>query len=134
MAVDWNSPAVIARMQAATMRGVTTAIHIVEDHAVNLIMQGPKSGKVYARRGVQHQASAPGEAPANDTGRLVNSRTVDLFPAEIRARLTFRTAYALPLEVGTAKMEPRPYARRSLAERRGDIIASIAGEIKRELG
>ncbi len=33
-------------------------------------MRGPKSGRVYRRKSVVHRASAPGEAPAIDTGIL----------------------------------------------------------------
>lgn len=114
--VSWNSPEILARVRIGAMRGVSRWILRIEERAVELIMTPPKSGRIYVRRGVKHQASAPGEAPANDTGRLVNSRRVELFESQLRARLTFSTEYALPLEVGTKNMEPRPYARRAADE------------------
>ena len=133
MAVKWNSAQIVDRVRRGAMRGVMIGIGIVEAHAVGLITAGGKSGRIYTRRGVKHQASAPGEAPASDTGRLVNSRRITLDSKDIRARLTFATRYALPLEVGTRRVEPRPYARRSLMEKNTDVRAAVAGEVRREL-
>ena len=38
-----------------------------------VIETGSRSGRVYFRRGVAHQASAPGEPPASQTGKLSGS-------------------------------------------------------------
>ena len=80
-------------------------------------LTGRKSGKQYRRRGKTrqgkpryHRASAPGEAPATDSGFLLNG---------IRARMQSKTVgvitiaapYALWLEEGTRFMKPRPYIR-----------------------
>lgn len=113
---QWNGPQMSARIRAATMAGVVRWIGDVEHRAVRLIMEPPKTGRIYRKRGVAHQASAGGEAPANETGRLVNSRRIDLFSEQLRARLNFSVNYALMLELGTKHMEPRPFARRALAE------------------
>lgn len=127
---SWNQPELTARIRQGSMRGVVRWIGIVEERAVELIMNPPKSGRIYRRRGVTHRASAPGEAPANDTGRLVNSRRIDLFEAQLRARLTFSTEYAEALEFGTRHMEPRPYARRALAETVEQGIAALREEVR----
>lgn len=78
---------------------------------VKRIQRGPASGRVYKRGGVLHQASAPGEAPASDTGRLANSVYLDdeAFLGG-RAVVTVGSvlAYAKHLEYGTRKMAPRP--------------------------
>lgn len=129
MAVNWNDQAVLAKAHAGTNRGLARWITEVERRAVELIMSPPKSGRVYRRRGVSHQASAPGEAPANDLGRLVNSRTKELFPEDLRARLTFRTEYAAYLEFGTRKMEPRPYANRALRESKDAGLGMVREEL-----
>lgn len=133
MTIDWHSAQIIANLRRGASAGVLQGIGIVERHAVQLILSPPKTGRKYRRRGVEHQASAPGEAPASDTGRLVGSRRITLLSAGLRARLTFSTKYAMPLEVGTIKMEPRPYARRSLAETRGEVAGAIAIELRRAL-
>lgn len=134
MSVEWNSPEMMAQIRPAVMRGVTAWIGAVEQKAVDLITSPPKTGRIYKRRGVEHQASAPGEAPASDTGRLVNSRTIDLFPEDLRARLTFRTDYAAALEFGTEKMAPRPFAERSLKETEGQAQGFFNAEISAVLG
>ena len=71
------------------------------------IQRGPKTGRTYLRGTVSHRASAPGEAPATDTGTLVSSiayRKVSLMTAEVESRLD----YATFLEFGTVNMDPRP--------------------------
>jgi hypothetical protein len=126
---SWNQDEFMRRVRAGALTGLSDWIGIVENEAVRLIMEPPKTGKIYSRRGVQHQASAPGEAPASDTGRLVNSRRTELIAGSLRARLNFSTAYALPLELGTKRMEPRPYARRALAETEQQGLAAFRAAI-----
>lgn len=131
MSVNWNDDAVMARFSRAADIGVARGIRIIETEAVRRIVEGPKTGRLYQRRGVVHQASAPGESPASDTGRLVNSRTVEDFVGQQRSRLTFRTAYALMLEVGTAKMEARPYARPAVMDKMGEVQNAVSDEIRK---
>ncbi len=87
----------------------TTAMQ-VQGYSQMLIQAGPKTGRIYKRGNVQHQASAPGEAPATDTGNLVNSGY-----ARRQQRclwwVGFTAEYATALEYGTPKMLPRPYLR-----------------------
>ena len=62
-----------------------------------------------------HQASAPGEAPATDTGGLVSSiffKQETKLSAEIGSRLP----YAYWLEFGTKKIKPRPSWRPAVAK------------------
>jgi phage gpG-like protein len=71
------------------------------------IQQGPKTGAVYQRGSRTHQASAPGEAPATDTGFLVSSITFTQ-PETLTAIVASRLPYAYWLEYGTRAMQPRP--------------------------
>lgn len=74
------------------------------------IQRGPKSGRVYGKRG--HRASAPGEYPATDTGRLASSVTMVL-PAVAAPRITATVGtdviYGRHLEFGTSNMAARPW-------------------------
>lgn len=45
----------------------------VKKELKKVITTGSRSGRVYFYRGSKHIASAPGEAPANRSGRLANS-------------------------------------------------------------
>jgi len=110
--------------------GGGAAIGIVDDKAVSLILDTAKSGRIYKRRGVTHQASAPGEPPASDTGTLVNSRRIERYPDRYAAALIFSAKHALPLELGTRDMDARPFGARSLVETEAEIRAAIAEGIR----
>lgn len=67
------------------------------------ILSGSKSGRRYGT----HTSSAPGEAPANWTGELVKSISVQ---KNGRTSFVFVAAkYAEFLEFGTSKMRARPF-------------------------
>lgn len=88
--------------------------------AIKRNMASAKHGKQYARgasrtktgkpvkRRRYHRASAPGEAPAIDTGHLVNSIR-STFPTKLKGVLNIGAAYASFLEFGTRKMAARPF-------------------------
>jgi HK97 gp10 family phage protein len=71
------------------------------------IQRGPKTGRTYLRGTVSHRASAPGEAPATDTGALVSSVAYSKVN-ELTAQIESRLPYATFLEFGTVNMDPRP--------------------------
>ena len=132
MPVEWNQATVMAAVRRGAVRGVMIGATLVHERGTHLILTPPKTGRVYPRRGVRHQASAPGEAPASDTGRLAASGQVMLDAGNVAAHVNWSTKYARPLELGTEKMAARPYARRALTEMRNQIQAAIVFEIERE--
>lgn len=134
MTVKWNGPSIAALARQGAARGVVSATEIVRSEAISLILDGPKTGRVYRRRSVEHRASAPGEAPASDTGRLVNSIRTDFDLGALVGKVIASTAYAAYLEYGTAKMEARPYMRPALARKRKDVEATIAAAVRSALG
>ncbi|MEQ8448244.1 MAG: hypothetical protein RIB97_01020 [Nitratireductor sp.] len=73
MTLIWDDTALKAKIKRAVKLGVARGVEAVHEEATSLILDGEKTGRVYRRRGVEHQASAPGQAPASDTGRLVQS-------------------------------------------------------------
>jgi phage gpG-like protein len=88
---------------------VATALEALTD--VRKAIQGPpKTGREYPRgaNGDKiHRASAPGEAPATDTGALVSSTYLSRIDDTTQA-IGSRLDYAFFLEFGTLRMEPRP--------------------------
>jgi len=130
---DWNDAAVIARVRQGALTGLGRAILLVDEEAIRLILQTSKTGKIYRRRGVEHQASAPGEAPASDTGALVRGRTTEVDPSRMAARLSFRTKHALFMEVGTRNIAPRPFARPALMNKREQVQATIQQAVNEAL-
>lgn len=89
--------------------GINTALYqigrIAQQEIRRILDTGPKTGRIYRRPdGRSHQASAPGQAPATETGAL--SRSVDY---EVNGRVSLevgdREPYGLYLENGTRGRE-----------------------------
>lgn len=131
MAVNWKGAEIAARIRREVMVAVVNGAEGVLAEGNSLIQSPPKTGRIYRRRGVSHQASAPGEPPASDTGRLVNSGRTEFDVPKLLGRVIWSTDYAEPLEYGTQKMEPRPYARVALANKLESIIASVRAAVSR---
>lgn len=96
-----------------------------EREARHLIQTSPATGKKYGG----HRASAPGEPPATDTGGLLSN-----WPRP-QKKFTARGAeveggpgqdYASHLELGTIKMEARPFMRPALDENEGKISRAVS--------
>lgn len=124
--------------EVVTQAEDATAIAI-RARAIKSFHNGPASGRIYptvtGRRGKPHQASAPGQAPMSDTGVLAG-RTKAGSAAEIKWERDRKGAltgtdvkYGLWLEIGTAKMAPRPWlvpaVEAELPEFRKRLVAAI---------
>lgn len=101
----------------------------LEGDIVLSIQQGAKTGRIYKRKGVTHQASAPGQSPASDTGTLKKS-----IYSERARKLTYvvgsRIVYALHLEYGTTRMAARPFFRPSVEKMAKQITGRLEQAIK----
>jgi len=106
-----NFKAVADSLSGNNLSRAVRAGALVMETAVKISMSGKShSGIKYGK----HQASAPGETPAVDTGILVNSiNTWDISASDTEAWAGCGTGveYAEPLEFGTSKMQPRPFMR-----------------------
>lgn len=78
--------------------------------AVAGIMGSPKSGRTYKKTNPNrtHTASAPGQFPATDTGRLASSVKM-VMQGPMAYVVGTNVAYGPMLEFGTAKMAARPW-------------------------
>lgn len=94
---------------------------------MRLSFSKPKSGRLYRRgRTTVHQASAPGEPPAVDTGFLTNSIQVAT-PGPLTAEIQIPAEYAAYLELGTRRIAPRPYVQPAIdaiTEKYSGILSS----------
>jgi HK97 gp10 family phage protein len=81
----------------------------IRTHAIKSILRGPKNGVEYQKYkpNRRHRASAPGQAPATDTGRLAGAIKADINGKQ--AEVVADTEYAAWLEFGTSDIEPRPF-------------------------
>jgi hypothetical protein len=120
-------------------RAVALGAEDIKGEAVRMIQKGARSGRVYdtyfwtdsqgrlrkgRKRNRPHQASAPGEPPKTDSGRLVShifSRIAGRAVAEAGTDIR----HGIYLEHGTAKMAPRPWLSVALKRRREAIMERI---------
>ena len=107
---------------------------LIRGEAIKSIQSGPKSGRVYEKYNPRrtHKASAPGEAPASDSGNLVrNIRVVqenkDLIKVESNA------SYSQFLEFGTSKMLARPFLFPATERSRPKIAQAVFNRVVKEI-
>lgn len=129
MTVEWFGDSLERKVRNGLMLGIAQCAEMVRNEAIRSILQDPKTGRLYTRGGVVHQASAAYEAPASDTGRLVSSITADHDYANIVSKVTARTEYAAYLEFGTQHMEPRPFMRPAVASQLVNFGPTIQAEL-----
>ena len=81
----------------------------IRTKAIKSIQRPPKTGVTYQKTKPKrrHIASAPGQAPATDTGRLAGDIKADI--SGKRAEVYTDLEYAAPLEFGTRNMAARPF-------------------------
>lgn len=95
--------------EAILMPALETAAVLIHASAVESIMAQGSTGRTYTRGSVTHVASAPGEAPNTDTGKLVSSikiqKDAKLFTVAVGTDLE----YGKFLEFGTTRMAARPW-------------------------
>lgn len=105
--------AALKRIGSNADKEIEAAVRItaqaVRVHAQRSIARGTKSGTVYDKTQPRrsHRASAPGEAPATDTGRLIGSIRANVTGTS--ASVIADTVYAAALEFGTSTIEARPF-------------------------
>lgn len=96
----------------AVSRAVVGTALELQGNIKTSIARGPASGRTYQKYKPRrvHTASAPGQPPMSDTGRLVNSIEFDKV-GDLTATVGSKLAYALYLEYGTRRMAARPFFR-----------------------
>jgi HK97 gp10 family phage protein len=72
-------------------------------------------------------ASAPGQFPHAQSGRLRQAPTYNVDSRKVSLRIIVPVEYARFLELGTSKMQPRPFLLRTVKELRPQIMAIMAG-------
>lgn len=103
-------------------------------HLKNLIKKPPKTGRLYG----SHRASAPGEAPANWTGKLLRSVKYRVYGW---SKMEFGDGqpYGLFLEGGTKtkdgtkKMAARPHLKTTVREKSKDNFNSLLTNVDKVL-
>ena len=115
----------------ATRRAFYDIGRDMRDETRRLIMERPKHGRIYYRFGRKHIASAPGEAPANWTGKLRKSVGFSVRRDEVE--YGYKIFYGKFLEEGTYKMKPRPGLRKAYENKIGSAINHFNMRFKEQL-
>lgn len=118
-----RTPELLQKVEAAIHRFVRKGAAYVEGQ-LKASMAEAKSGRMYGT----HRASAPGESPAIDSGNLAGSITM-IFPSTLEAKVGTPVEYALYLEEGTGRMQPRPLWQKTADE----ALPTLENLLKAEL-
>lgn len=100
---------------------LTAAAMSIDNDAKQSIQRGSKTGRWYGN----HRASAPGEAPATMTGRLVNSIEFDVDDQTLEAVIGTNLDYGRYLELGTVDIAPRPWLFPAFEQNRDRFIRDV---------
>ena len=107
---------------------------LIRGEAIKSIQTGAKSGIVYQmynpRR--EHRASAPGQAPASDTGNLVSKIVVKQKDANV-TNVESNANYSAFLEYGTSKMEARPFMLPAFEKSKKPILDATFTRVVRKI-
>lgn len=134
-------------IQQATLDGMRLGVKLIENEAKRSVARGPKTGHVYTTRFFTaksgavvpygsrppHQASAPGEAPATDTGVLLNSISSDavISGGVVQGIIRAVAKYAAWLELGTRRMVARPFLAPAVYSNRERVMLYVREAFKR---
>lgn len=138
-----NFPIMTAAVKANVATEIVRGATMIQADAVESIQRGSKTGRTYTRGNVTHQASAPGEAPASDTGNLARRIDIEFSGDKLRADIGVHnllfTPYARRLELGdvigpvapgAGRIAARPYMRPAYNKNIKAIQAAIAKAVK----
>ncbi len=107
---------------------------LIRGEAIKSIQSGAKSGIVYEKYNPRrtHRASAPGQAPASDTGNLVSKITVRQ-DGKDKTNVESNADYSAFLEYGTSKMEARPFMLPAFEKSKKPIVNAVFNRVKRKI-
>ena len=107
---------------------------LIRGEAIKSIQTGPKSGRIYEKYNPRrtHKSSAPGQAPASDTGNLVSQiRVRQKNPDEVVVESN--ALYSSFLEFGTSKMLARPFLFPATERSRPKIVQAVFNRVVKEI-
>lgn len=107
------------------------AANYTQNEAKQSIQSGSKTGVLYTAYNPRrtHQSSAAGEAPATDTGNLVNNIAISIDGDRLGASVESNAEYSTYLEFGTANMAARPFLQPAL-----EVTRPLIKRLLRDVG
>jgi hypothetical protein len=134
--VSDRSAQVAAALRVSLAEIVRETAKEVQRREIERIVGGSKTGRVYTSgpEPLPHQASAPGESPANWTGELASSIVAQqVGPMEWDVETT--SEHAAPLEFGSVKNGgARPFVLPTAEEMKPVFIERVKAGVQEALG
>lgn len=124
------------RLPLGVMQELAIGALEIEGDAKASLQSGSKSGVTYEKYNPRrtHTSSAAGEAPATDTGALVNSiRVENVDDGSLVKAGGGKIDYAAFLEFGTSTILARPYMQPAFEKNRKNIFKNINRKLNEEI-
>lgn len=119
-----------ANLEGLLAQVVKKSAFDVEAGAKANITGGAKTGRIYRRRRRAHQASAPGESPANDTGNLASGIKAERI-SNLLWKVGVSALYGFILEFGGAFVAKRPFMAPAVEKVRRPFQDAVAAAVKK---
>lgn len=105
--------AIPTKLQGPLKRQTEISAINIMTNAIRNVQAGPASGRIYQKYKPRrvHQASAPGESPASDTGKLASNITYALHDDKLGADIGTNLKHGLWMETGTKGKGDKPRIR-----------------------
>lgn len=125
----------VSESEAYAKKAVTDSTFIIHGRAVKLI-QANSSGTRRIRYGPKRSVivSKPGSPPNTDTGRLVQSIKFDFEDDGLTGIVGTNLKYGKALEMGTKKMEPRPWLSTAVRQTKKEVSKIFTKYLKMATG
>lgn len=121
-----------SKLRTGLRQALTEVVRENSQHNKRLIKNPPKTGRIYKFEGRDHQASAPGQPPADRSGDLRKTAGFRVYGWE-KAEFGDRMPYGVFLEDGTRRMRPRPHIVRTVREKSRDNFVTLANTVHKGL-
>jgi hypothetical protein len=105
------------------LRALKESAILVHEEAVKSIQDHRSAGRIYRRGARTHVASAPGNPPNTDTGKLVRSIRFEIDEASLRAVVGTDLDYGRELEV----KRDRAWLQPAYLKRKAEILKRFRG-------
>jgi|GEM_PF-1576060 len=137
--VEKKLMAAVAKIPLAVTQELAAGVIKIRNTIIES-MREKKHGIIYKRGKKSHQASAPGEAPAVDTGEGLRSVMFDVRKMEVEIGTAGGAPYLAMLEGGTVKIfgegtiindliEPRPWLGPAVEKHHKEIIRRVGESV-----
>lgn len=122
--IKLNSHNILPKLESVATQRMFAAAQEVRNETLRTL-SGNRTGRTYRVPGTQvtYTASAPGEAPAVQTGQLRNSIRDNVYSEgkSVKGEVGTELLKGLWLEKGTSKMAPRPWLEPSFDKSLGRV-------------